>query len=315
MENKAKYTTVGIFVLSFTVAMVAFILWLARYNVEDISAREYRIYSKNSVSGLNENSIVEYKGLNIGIVKEITINPKNLEEIEIILKITHPKLIKEDSIAIIESQGVTGNKNIEISGGTQNSAVLEAKNGDSFAVIPLKKSFFDKITSSAGNITADIETLLKRFELLLNDQNIKNIEEILANGNNSSKSLDKILQKADNLVEKSLPLTLKNIDKMTNSINTLVKEDFSATAKRVDKLSQNFNDLSLDIREILNNDVKSLLDDLKKTAKSSQNIDIVLEKLNNSMEKIDSTIEDFNTNGGNMLFNTREINYGPGEKR
>ena len=314
MENKAKYTLVGFFVLTFTIAMVAFILWLARYDVDDISAKEYRIYSTSSISGLNKNSIIQYKGLNIGTIKDIRVNPKNLEEIEIILKITQPQLIKTDSFAIIESQGVTGNKIVEIAGGTQDANVLEQDKNSTFTVIPLKKSFIDKITSSAGNITSDIEVILKKFDILLNPKNIKNIEKILENSSDSTKNLNLLLEKANNLVETSLPKTLNNINKMTNSIDEVVRDDISNVAKEVNTLTKNFNSINSDIKIIINKDVKLLLEDLRKTAKSSQNIDGVLNKLENTIEKIDSTIEDFNENGGSMIFNTREIPYGPGEK-
>ena len=54
MENKARYTVVGLFVLVFTIAMVLFILWLARYDIEEINAKEYRLYSKTSIGGLNK---------------------------------------------------------------------------------------------------------------------------------------------------------------------------------------------------------------------------------------------------------------------
>lgn len=313
MENKARYTTVGLFVLTFVIAMVAFILWLARYDVSDITAKEYRLYSKSSVSGLNKNSIVQYKGLDIGTIKEIRVNPKDLEEIEIILNITNPELIKTNSYAIIESQGVTGNKLIEISGGTQEAEILEDKNKP-FMIIPLKKSFMEKITSSAGTITTDIEALLQKIELLLNEKNMKNIEGILENGNKSSQNLNLILKKTNSLIETSLPNTLNNIDTMTTSINNVVKDDISKVAKQIDVLSQNFNNISIDVQEIISQDLKSLLKDLQKTTKSSQNIDEVLEKLENTIEKVDTTIEDFNENGGNMIFNTREIPYGPGEK-
>lgn len=313
MENKARYTVVGLFVLLFTIAMVLFILWLARYDIEEINAKEFRLYSKSSVAGLTKNSIVEYKGLDIGTVDKIQIDPKNLEQIEIILKITNPSVIKTDSYAIVQSQGVTGNKIIEIEGGTHNAKPLSMER-KSYAVIPLRKSFLDKLTSSAGNITTQIETVLKRFEVLLNEKNMQNIEQMLVNANSSSKSIDEMMIKVNNLIETSLINTLKNIDNMTNNIDSVVKKDISKTIKKIDSLSQNFNLLSKDIHTIVNNDVKALINDLRKTAKSSQDIDRVLDELENTLEKIDTTVEEFSSNGGDMIFKTRAVNYGPGEK-
>lgn len=313
MENKARYTIVGLFVLLFTIAMVLFILWLARYDIKEINAKEYRIYSKTSIAGLNKNSIVEYKGLDIGTVDKIRIDPKNLEQIEIILKITNPSVIKTNSYAIVQSQGVTGNKTIEIEGGTQDAKLL-LNNKNSFAIIPLKKSFLEKLTTSANSITEQVESILRRFEIILNDRNIENIEKILINANSSSKQLDDVMLKVNNLIENSLIKTLKNIDNMTQSIEGVVKEDISKTIKKIDSLSDNFNILSKDVKNIVNNDVKSLISELRKTAKSSQDIDKVLDELENTLEKIDLTVEEFNSNGGDMIFKTRATKYGPGEK-
>ncbi len=313
MENKARYTIVGLFVLIFAIAMVIFILWLARYDVEEINAKEFRLYSKTSIAGLNKNSMVEYKGLDIGTVKDIGIDPNNLEQIEVILKITNPNVIKTNSYAIIQSQGVTGNKIIEIEGGTQEAELLVPKKG-SFSIIPLKKSFIDKLTSSAGNITSQIETVLKRFEVLLSDKNMQNIEQILKNTNNSTKSLDEVMLNVNNLIEKELVKTLKNVDSMTSSINSVVKKDIKNTIKKIDSLSQNFNILSKDINSTINKDVKLLIEDLRKTAKSTQGIDKVLDDLEATLNKIDTTVEEFSSNGGDMIFKTREVKYGPGEQ-
>lgn len=312
MENKARYTVVGLFVLIFTITMIMFILWLARYDIKEINAKEFRLYSKTSIAGLNINSIVEYKGLDIGTVSSIQIDPKNLEQIEIILKITKPEVIKTDSFAIIQSQGVTGNKIIEIDGGTVNSQLLEAKNA-SYATIPLKKSFLDKLTTSAGNITEQVESVLKRFEMLLNEKNLNNIEAILLNTNHSTRDFDKMVLKVNKLIDNSLIKTVDNINKMTTNIDKVVKKDISKTISNVDNLSKNLNLLSKDIRVIVNSDVKELIKELKKTASSSQNIDDLLDGLENTLQKIDSTVDDFNNSGGDMIFKTRKVQYGPGE--
>lgn len=314
MENKARYTVVGLFVLIFTLAMLIFILWLARYDSKDLSAKEYRVYSKTSIAGLNENSIVEYKGLDIGTVSKIQINPKNLEEIEIILKITSPEVIKTNSYVLIQSQGVTGNKLIEIDGGSKEAKALLPKQ-NSFAVLPMKESFLDKLTNSATNISSQIESILTKFEKILNEKNINNIDQLLSNANKSSKDLEKVMLKINQVLDKSLIKTLSNIDKAANSIENSFNKEIKDTVKTVDVLAKDINLLSTDIRKLVNNDIKAILKDFKQTAKSSQDIDLVLNQLELTLEKIDSTVENFNENGGNMIFNTRETTYGPGEKQ
>ncbi len=307
MENKARYTLVGLFLIIFTVALVSFVLWLARYDLEEIQAKEYRIYSESSVMGLNKNSIIQYKGLDIGTINDIRINSKNLEQVEIILKITKPDLIKTDSYAIIQSQGVTGNKYIEIDGGTQNSQLLKP-NKEGIAIIPLEKSFLDKLTNSADSISIQIETMLKRFDKLLDKENLENIKESLKNLNSSSKDFNKTVNKVNNLIDKSITKTVDNVNNMSKSIDKVVKKDLTKTLNDIDNLS-------LEIKNIVNQDVKVLLKDLKQTTRSSKDIDKVLDSLEDTLQKIDDTVDNFNNNGGNMIFNTREVPYGPGEKK
>lgn len=313
MENKARYTLVGFFILIFTIAMVVFILWLARYDIEEINSKEYRVYTSKSIAGLHENSIVEYKGLNIGTVDKIQINPKNLEQIEVILKITKPELVKIDSFAIVQSQGVTGNKIIEIDGGTNSSKLLELSK-EGYAVIPLKKSFFDKITNSADNITVKIESVLTKFEKILNEDNIEHIGEILENLDSSSKNFDTTMNNVNTLINKQLVSTLENLSEMTKSIDKLVKNDVSKTIKKIDDVSTNFNQLNSDVQTLINNDVKSLINELRNSASSTQDIEKVITQLESTLERVDTTVEEFGQNGGNMIFQTRDIKYGPGEK-
>ena len=53
METRANYTMVGAFVIFFLVAIVTFILWVARIDFSR-NAIEYDIYFSGSVTGLKE---------------------------------------------------------------------------------------------------------------------------------------------------------------------------------------------------------------------------------------------------------------------
>lgn len=291
MENKAKYTLVGLFLLSFSIAMVAFVLWLARYDTNKDELQEYRLYVKKSVSGLKAKSIVYYKGLEIGSVESIQVNSKNLEEIEIILNLSKPSLVKIDTFAQIESQGVTGNKIVELSGGTQNSKLLEA-NSSGIYVIPVKNTFLDSISQNASDISSKADQFLSKLNLLLNESNMKGVESLLNNANTSTKSFDDIAQ----------------------NVNTLINKDIKKSLQNIDKLSENINKLSSNVNQLIQNDIKSILNEFKQTAKSAQNIDEVMVEFENSLIKLNNTVDNFNLNGGSMIFQTREIKYGPGEK-
>ena len=313
MENKARYTLVGLFVLIFSIAMVAFVLWLARYNVNKQDLKEFRLYVKKSVSGLKPKSIVYYKGLDVGRVSQIQINPTNLEEIEIILTLSKPSLVKTDTFAKIESQGVTGNKVIELAGGTQTSKMLQP-NSNGIYIIPIKKTFLDNLTDSATNITDKADIFLTKLNMLLNEKNIEGVETLVNNANNSSKNFDALAHNINNLISQDIKKSLSHIDQLSSSINQLISKDIKSSLSHIDDLSNNVNHLSQNINILIQNDVKAILKEFKETTKSAQNIDEVMIEFENTLLKLNQTIDNVNLNGGNMIFNIRETKLGPGEK-
>lgn len=298
METKAKYTLVGFFVLTFSLALVAFVLWLARYDVNEQHFKEYRLYMTQSVAGLNTNSIVYYKGLDVGFIKDIRINPKNQEEIEIVLRISQPNLIKVDSYASIESQGITGNKTVELGGGSQGAKML-MPNDEGFATIALKESFLSSLTSKASNIGEKFDVLLSRVNMLLNNQNLHNVEKILDNTQRSTKSFNTMVNNLNQVVKTNLTSSLQNLDH---------------SLKQIDKLANNWDKVGNNVNELIRDDIKTLLNEFKNTANSAQNIDGVIDGFEQTLEKLNQTLENFNENGGDLLFKTREIHYGPGER-
>jgi len=290
LENKARYTLVGLFIIVFLLSLITFILWQTKYNFKDTQSYEYRLYTQTSVAGLNKNSFVEYKGLNIGTVKDIRINPKNLQQIEIILKIENPAMIKENSFATIQSQGITGNKNVEIGGGTEDAKNLLPKE-NSFEILHLEQSFFDNLTESAQDITQNINLTLYQINKLLKDSNIQHIDGLLSSLENNSNNFNSTIAKLNAILETNAPKTLANIDTLT----------------------QEWSGLSQDIKKLIKNDITTLINKANTTLESTSNLEDIFLNIENTIEKVDETLDNINENGGDIIFKTRDIKYGPQE--
>jgi len=290
LENKARYTLVGLFIIVFLLSLITFVLWQTKYNFKDAQSYEYRLYTQTSVAGLNKNSFVEYKGLNIGIVKDIRINPENLQQIEIILKINNPAMIKENSFATIQSQGITGNKNVEISSGTTDAKNLLPKE-NSFEILHLEQSFFDNLTESAQDMTQNINLTLYQINKLLKDSNIQHIDGLLSSLENNSNNFNITINELNTILETNVPRTLANIDTLT----------------------QEWSGLSQDIKELIKNDITTLLNKANTTLESTSNLEDIFLNIENTIEKVDETLDNINENGGDIIFKTRDIKYGPQE--
>ena len=179
MYSKVNYTIVGIFVILFGAGLVGFTFWLAKYGIQN----EYSIYKlqmKESVAGLSKDSTVRLRGVDIGRVSKIRIDPDNIEHIEVFLKIRSDVPIKKDMTAHTEMLGITGLLSIEIDGGT-NAAENLKPTDDSIPIILTTPSWFAKTKKGLGGLTEDLVSVTSKMRTLLSTENIDRVGKILKN--------------------------------------------------------------------------------------------------------------------------------------
>ena len=103
METRASYLLVGAFALVVMVACVVAVVWMAGANLrKDITY--YDIYFDGSVTGLNPGNTVRYRGIPVGAVSEIAINPKNVQQVRVMIEVPADTPIKKDTIAALEAR-------------------------------------------------------------------------------------------------------------------------------------------------------------------------------------------------------------------
>ncbi|MDP6475916.1 MAG: MlaD family protein [Alphaproteobacteria bacterium] len=180
METRTNHFLVGAFVLLLVAGLGAFIIWAVKADV-DAEHTNYHVYFAGSVSGLSKVSEVRYRGVPIGTVTDIRIDPDNVERVRVTLDVSGDTVIKEDSIASIEMQGITGVAIVQISGGRQSSPALEARPGEVYPVIQSKRSSLEKLFSDTPELINRILTLVETVTRIFDDKNIAAIGGMLAN--------------------------------------------------------------------------------------------------------------------------------------
>jgi phospholipid/cholesterol/gamma-HCH transport system substrate-binding protein len=180
METRASYLLVGVFALLAIAGFAIAIVWMAGVNLHDASAR-YDIFFKGSVSGLKEGNAVRYRGIPVGVVTAMEINPDNVEEVRVTIEIPQKTPVKTDTVAGLDYQGITGVAYIELSGGTHQAPLLEAKPDQKRPVIASKPSQLQELFDTAPELVSRITGLVDRLSILLNPQNQENIARVLDN--------------------------------------------------------------------------------------------------------------------------------------
>lgn len=213
----------GIFL--FVGLMAAMITILMMGGGQSLFAKTYKIHLEvNDTSGLAKGASVRSGGVKVGIVDEIDFSD-SYEHIRITLKIDESarKRIKEDSMVQLQTQGVLGDKYIEISGGSPGAPSLPeggtigvSQGKDLSAVFAEGSDALQLLKENLANLKVLTASLARRNQM----------ESIMANLNETTGNLKEITKKlnSSNAME-NLGATMKNLqavtDKMKNGEGTI----------------------------------------------------------------------------------------------
>ena len=252
METKANYVAVGAFVLACVIGLVVTIMWLAGVQY----AQEYSYYTadfKGPVTGLGKGTVTRFNGIDVGRIADLQFNPNDPQAVIITLQVQPNLNIREDSVASIESQGITGGTYVEISGGTAGSPLLTAKPGQKYPVIRTRQSGLLQLEQSAPEVVAKLNVAASRINDLLNDDNRRAITHILANLDATTAAIAQHSGDIDAI--------LKNTNQATANLDK-VSANLQPTLDHVDQTATKFGKVADDADAFIKGDGLAQLTDL-----------------------------------------------------
>ncbi len=310
MYNKINYTVVGIFVLLLSAGMIWFAFWLARWGLQD----EYDVYKieiHESVSGLSKDASVKIRGVDVGRVQSIRINPENIEAVEIFLEIKKGTPIKEDMVAHTQMFGVTGLLSIEIDGGTNEAKTLTPTK-TYIPIIQTKTSYVTRISDSIGDIADSLSEFLVQTKKLISDKNIQAIENTLDH-------VEKITSRGE-------ALEIKVIDSLTQLDQTLqelrgsmkdITHSFDGATKDFASMKEKINPLSEELLTTAKRFDGLMFKVEKSLDRGDYNIKNILEPVLVDIQILSAQINDLaqqlKQSPSDVLFKARKPLKGPGE--
>ena len=245
MEPKVSYVVVGAFVAVFGAMLIVIVLWLVRGGPQK-TYRSYYAYFGESVSGLTENSVVRYKGINVGRVRNMRLDPENPERVRLVLDIAEGTPIKEDTIASLAPQGLTGLAFVELGGGTRDSPPLTSSPGQPYPVIKIKPSLpLDQaaatLMTNLNEIVASLKELTDKESRAAIRQTMVNLADLTAALKQREKELDKLFSSTDRTLENTreatekLPALISRVTETAAAFENMAQQ-IARTGKSVDSL-------------------------------------------------------------------------------
>lgn len=237
MENRFSYTLVGLFIVLFSVLLVVVSVWLA-VGTEKRNYIQYKIITSEAINGLSTNSNVDYLGVNVGKVADITLDRNNPRLVTIILNIEDDIPIKEDTEAVFIARGITGLIGVSLIEGslaanrlmpTADNPIPRIKNGP--------PSFSKRVDEAINNVTTSVRELSNRLELLVNEENINSFNQTLTNIEAFTTTLNDNSAKFIELIENSTALTNEGA-LLLNRGNQLAQSLESKAATLTEKLAE-----------------------------------------------------------------------------
>lgn len=175
-----NYALVGAFVLVLGAVLITVVLWLASGGALQKQYELYLAIVDESVAGLNLNAPVKYNGVDVGKVREIRLDPVNPERVILLFAIERGTPIKEDTVAVLKTQGLTGIAYVELSGGAIGSPPLRATAGNKYPVIRTKPSLSARLENVLTNVLAKLDSTSSNINAILSDENRVALKSALA---------------------------------------------------------------------------------------------------------------------------------------
>ena len=315
MENKAHAMAAGAFVLAVSALLALLAVWLLRDN----SQRDmYEMSTSETVSGLQPQAVVRFRGVPVGKVELIGFDNKVKGNVLIRISIDRGAPVTKSVFATVASQGVTGLGFIQLDDNGESTDRL-VPNDDDPPRIPLKPGGLEKLLKQSEVIFDQVEQDSTKLNQMLAEDNQKRLVVALdsmgqaANNVSSlSTTLTSILNAQLGPDKVNIPRLVKNLDTAVVSLqDTSTKagaaiSEIGITAKRLnekggplDKLSEGGTALAAGVETF--------------SAATLPKLGAVADETASTMRQLRRTVNAVEDNPQSLIFGNGPPQPGPGE--
>lgn len=308
MENRAYAIAVGIFTLVLGIGMLFAYWWIS--GAQQARA-EYTISSQLPVTGLSSEGTVKFRGVDVGKVTEISLDPSS--QTTILIKIAVEKNLKlsTEAYAELRRQGITGLAYIDLNDESKNAPVLPVG-----SIIPLRPTLMDNLMSKGPQLLAQLEVLLKNSSQVATSANrvltnvdVQRLNNTIANFEKASEKALPAINSATNMFNNANKMVSVKNQAQLGQILESAQQTFDATRPLINELNMATKKFhhTTDQFEISTNQLANTLGN-----ETLPQLHILTKNLNQDALHFDQLIELLKDNPQSLIFGVPEA-PGPGE--
>ncbi len=320
MEPKVNYFLAGSFVVVLGIVTLGLVVWLGKADYRGVYD-QYDTYMRQSVSGLSVNSAVKYRGVDVGRVKDIALNPENTEEVRLALDILQGTPIKTDTIATLETQGLTGLATLNLEGGSREAPNLVVEPGQEYPVIQSRPSLFFRLDMALSRLLSEqsLTKLLNNLNAfsenamaMMNEKNRTYVERTLADLSIVSHTLAGQSDSINHAIETASE-SMENLAILTSTIN----EEIPPLLDRINKSTVAVNKVTEELTrtgEAIGTVVKESQPDIERfTGETLGETGLLIAELRELTSTLQRVVQQVERNPDSLVFGRTPPVRGPGE--
>lgn len=221
-QQKARYFSIGLFMVVAIMVAIVLVIWLGASQYFR-HGESYVSYFDESVQGLQRDSAVKYRGVEVGTVERIRVAPDG-RLIEVLMKLRLKDGLQRDMVAELKMAGITGLVFIELDRKKPKEPDYTPKL--SFTpddpVIPTRPSDVKQILDGAGDIIAkaseidfkglsdEVKKLTRSLDQLVTSREVRGI----------LKNIHSVTERLDKTTHPQVNAILERIDTLTKRLDT-----------------------------------------------------------------------------------------------
>ncbi|MBK8400306.1 MAG: MCE family protein [Propionivibrio sp.] len=219
MENRSHALIAGLFTLFFGISAVAALWWFG--GDKEVSV-EYLVLTTKNVTGLNVQAPVRYRGVSVGKVESVELDPNDVRNTLVRIRIKKTIPVTRGTTAKLGYQGITGLAHVLLEDTGKDATLLEANSGG-LPTIPMQDSLVEELSDVGGDTLRNARDFLLSANALLSPENRLNITKTLSHLEDTTGNAKVVVAQLRQI------LTPENV-RLINATLTRVEQTASQTA-------------------------------------------------------------------------------------
>jgi phospholipid/cholesterol/gamma-HCH transport system substrate-binding protein len=308
MENKAHALAAGIFVALLSALVLALAAWLTRETgIRDV----YEISTRETVTGLQAQAPVRFRGVDVGKVREIGFDPKATGNVLVRMDIDRDTPITRDTFATLSYQGVTGLAFIQLADDGKAAARL-VPNDDVPPRIPLRPGLLARLEERGEVILTRIDEVAQRVNTLLGDPNQKRIANALENISQAASGTQQLVSNVDASLRRKLDPALDQVTISMRSVQSAA-DRIGATADELGRTAQRLNAQGGPLDRV-SEGTDALAQTMETFSVSTlPRLNRVADETTRTMRSLNRAVDDLTANPQMLIYGEGPVVPGPGE--